>query len=71
MTSPDTLHVALDSFRFFGPQGVALADRYDPEGKRVSSLGIGGMYDPGEWFVMAEWGNVNFRSALGKRTACT
>lgn len=54
--SVDTLHAALDGFRQFGPQGVALADRYDPEGKRASSVGIGGMYDPGGWFVMAEWG---------------
>jgi hypothetical protein len=65
----DSIHAPIDSFRQFGPQGVALADRYDPNGKRVSFVGVGGMYDPGDWFVMAEWGNANFRSALGRRAA--
>lgn len=54
-------------FRQFGPQGEAIADRYDPNG-RVTFLALGAMYDPGRWFVTAEWGRVNLHSALGERT---
>lgn len=68
LTNED-LGALFDAFRQFGAEGIALADRYDPNGKRVTFVGMGAMYDPGQWFVMAEWGNVNFRSAIGERTA--
>lgn len=58
-----------DGFRQFGPEGVALADKYDVNGKRVTFIGLGGRYDPGGWFLMGEWGTRNSRSALGERTA--
>jgi predicted porin len=67
--SNDGLHALFDTFRQFGPRGVALAEQYDPNDKKVTFVGAGGAYDPGDWFVMAEWGNVNFRSAIGERTA--
>ncbi len=67
--SIDTLHALFNTFRQFGVQGIALADRYDTNDKKVTFIGVGGMYDPGDWFVMAEWGNVNFRSVIGERTA--
>jgi hypothetical protein len=57
------------AIRQFGPEGVALAERYDPNGAQVTFVGAGVMYDPGHWFLMAEWGNSNFRSAIGERTA--
>ncbi len=55
-------------FRQFGPQGVALADRYDPNG-RINFVAVGGTYDPGAWFVTAEWGRANLRSAFGERSS--
>lgn len=52
-----------------GAQAAALADRYDPDDTSISFLSIGGMYDPGDWFVMAEWGQTDSRSVFGKREA--
>lgn len=65
----DGLSALFDVFRQFGAQGVAIADQYDPHGKRVSTINIGAMYDPGDWFAMAEWGTADFRSVIGKRAA--
>jgi hypothetical protein len=58
-----------DGFRQFGPEGVAIADKYDSNSKPITFIGLGGMYDPGSWFVMGEWGSANSDSAIGKRTA--
>jgi hypothetical protein len=55
-------------FRQFGPQGVAIADQYDPANRRVTFFSAGGMYDPGKWFVTSEWGQIKVRSALGDRS---
>ncbi len=65
----DLLDPVFNGFRQFGPEGVALAEQYDPNGARITFLAIGAMYDPGAWFAMAEWGQTNLRSAFGKRTA--
>lgn len=58
-----------DSFRQFGPHGDAIADKYDVNGKAFSVVAVGASYDPGAWFVMSEWGRVDSRTMLGKRTA--
>jgi hypothetical protein len=52
-----------------GAQGIALADRYDGDHKRVHVIGIGANYDPGDWFLMGELGRMRTRSFLGDRTA--
>ncbi len=65
----DALDPVFGGFRQFGPQGVALAEQYDPNGARLTFLAIGAMFDPGAWFATAEWGRSNLRSAFGKRTA--
>ncbi|WP_374581683.1 porin [Pseudoduganella sp.] len=57
------------ALRQFGPQGEALARRYEPDGKRASVLSIGASYDPGQWFVMGEVGRINARSLLGDKSA--
>ena len=57
-----------DAFRQFGPQGTALADKYDVNNTIVTFLGIGAGYDPGDWFVMGEWGREDAHSALGAKT---
>jgi predicted porin len=60
----------------FGPaasraasQATALAEKYDTDNKRFEILSIGGSYDPGNWFVMAEWAQTEQKSVLGKRQA--
>jgi len=65
----DALQPLFDEFRLFGPQGTALADKYDLDNKRAELLTTGAMYDPGRWFVMGEWGRRNLHSAIGESTA--
>jgi hypothetical protein len=57
-----------DGFRQFGPEGVAIADRYDVDGRRIRFVGAGAVYDPGNWFVMGEWGRIQLRSVFGDTT---
>jgi hypothetical protein len=66
--SIDSLNHFFDAFRQFGPQGVALADKYDSDHSLVKFLGIGAMYDPGKWFATAEWGTTDYSSVIGKNT---
>lgn len=65
----DYVGTLFDAFRQFGPQGNAIANQYDQENKRLKFLGLGAMYDPGRWFVMGEWGTVDFNSVFGRNTA--
>jgi hypothetical protein len=65
----DGLHTFFGAFRQFGPQGNALADEYDPYRKPVEFIGIGGMYNPRDWFVAGEWGGTQLHSVLGESTA--
>ena len=60
------LRSLFDGFRQFGPQGVAIADKYDVIDKRIDILALGVNYDPGKWFVMAEGGTSNSQSYLAK-----
>lgn len=55
--------------RAFGPQGQALAARYEIEDKRVSMLSAGFSYDPGQWFVSAEAGHSQTDSMLGRTSS--
>jgi hypothetical protein len=64
----DTFSALFDGFRQFGAQGAALAGRYDPRDRNISFVALGAAYDPGEWFMMAEWGRSNLHSVFGKRT---
>lgn len=50
-------------------EASALAEKYDPDNKRFSIFSIGGSYDPGNWFVMAEWAQTESKSVYGKRAA--
>jgi len=65
----NTLDPLFDAFREFGPQGIALADKYDLDGKAAEVLTAGAMYDPGNWFAMGEWGRRALNSAVGEATA--
>jgi hypothetical protein len=64
----DAARPLFDGFRQFGPQGIALADKYDADQKRVNVVGIGASYDPGNWFATAELARVRIKSFLGDRT---
>lgn len=65
----DALDALFDALRQFGPQGTALADKYDLDNKRAQLITAGAMYDPGNWFVTGEWGRRNLHSAFGEDTA--
>lgn len=67
--SVPSLYGLFDAFRDFGPQGVALAERYEPIDKVARFIGLGAQYDPERWFVMGEWGNIDFHSSIGDSTA--
>lgn len=58
-----------DGFRQFGPAGVAIADKYDVIDKRVDAFTIGFNYDPGQWFLMSEYGFMNGHSFLSRTNA--
>jgi predicted porin len=58
-----------DGLRAFGPQGAALADRYDVNDVRAEVTALGFNYDPGAWFAMGEIGRMNARSYLGDKTS--
>jgi hypothetical protein len=57
-----------DAFRQFGPQGVAIADRYAVDDRAVNFFGLGASYDPGDWFVMSEFGHFTSHSLPGDET---
>ena len=58
-----------DALRQFGPQGIALADRYDVNYKLARDLTVGAEYNPSNWFVMGEWGKRGSDSLIGVSTA--
>ncbi|HEY5799430.1 MAG TPA: porin [Burkholderiaceae bacterium] len=57
-----------DAFRRFGPQGAAIADRYDLDRAMVKRYNVGASYDTGDWFVMGELGRVRADSFFGDKT---
>jgi hypothetical protein len=65
----NALHALFDGFRQFGPQGMALADKYDLDNKLAQVITAGAMYDPGKWFLTGELGKRNLHSAIGVSTA--
>jgi len=64
----EQLEPLFDAFRLFGPQGVAIDDKYAIDDKVASFVGVGASYDPGRWFLLGEWGHVDTRSILGAST---
>lgn len=62
------LHPFFENFRVFGPQGNAIADKYDCDGKLIPFGSIGASYDPGKWFLMGEWATTNGHCFVGSQT---
>jgi predicted porin len=54
-----------DPFRRFGPDGRAIADRFDLDGKRFELIAAGARHDAGDWFAMGEWMRARNDSILG------
>ena len=52
-------------FRQFGAQGNAIAERYDLDHTPIETIVLGGRYDPGNWFAMAEWVRTTSASLVG------
>jgi hypothetical protein len=64
----DGLDTFIGAFGYFGPQGIALEAKYDPYRKPLEFIGIGAMYNPGDWFMTGEWGTQQLHSVLGEST---
>jgi hypothetical protein len=64
----DSVKPIFDGFRQFGPQGISIADQYDADKKPLSIIAAGASYDPGTWFVTAEWVRMETHSFLGTGT---
>jgi hypothetical protein len=58
-----------DGFRAFGPDGHAIADRFDIDDRAYRFASGGAEFDPGAWFAVAEVAWFDFDSALGERLA--
>ncbi|HUX90547.1 MAG TPA: hypothetical protein VMV48_07655 [Gallionellaceae bacterium] len=66
----DDINSFFNQFRQFGPAGVALADKYDANKKPTIFWGVSASYDPGNWFVMGEWGQSKLTpSFMGEQIA--
>jgi hypothetical protein len=64
----DGLKPIFDGFRQFGPEGIALADKYEIDNKATAVITMGARYDPGQWFMMAEVAHGVTHSVLGTGT---
>lgn len=66
------VNLAQDLFaglRQFGPQGAALADKYESNFETARFLGVGANYDPGKWFVTGEWARLQTSAYIGTNRA--
>jgi hypothetical protein len=56
-----------DAYRQFGPAGNAVADRFEARGRLARFHGTSAVWDPGSWFLMAEWGHLDTHNIGGRR----
>jgi len=63
----DRTRPLFDAFRAFGAPGEDIARRYDATHKKAEFLAAGVSYDPGAWFVTAEYGRIDTHSFLGRQ----
>jgi predicted porin len=56
-------------FRQFGPAGVIIADKHVAVDKPISFLTAGASYEPGNWFLMGEWGRSQTSMFIGTQSA--
>lgn len=55
------------AYRGFGAAGEQVVQRYEASGEWAEFVSVGAGYDPGEWFMMAEWGQSDGETAFGGR----
>lgn len=65
----DAFDSLFDGFRQFGPEGEAIADRYEVDDTPFQFASLAAEYDPGPWFGMTELGWVDFNSVLAEKLA--
>ncbi len=65
----DAFDPLFTGFRAFGPEGAAIADRYEVDERSFLFASAGVELDPGRWFVMAEAGWLDTESVLGEKIA--
>lgn len=56
------------AFQAFGAAGDEVVNRYRSSKRRSVFTALAFNYDPGEWFLMGEWGRSNMRSDFGSRS---
>jgi hypothetical protein len=64
-----SVNTFFDLLEQFGPSGIILHDKYDLDNRPISFLSFGASYDPGDWFLMGEWGKGGYSSFLGTQTS--
>jgi hypothetical protein len=65
----DDMAPLFEGFRAFGPEGEAIADRFEVDDTPFRFVTTAVEYDPGTWFTIVEGGWMNSRSAVGERLA--
>lgn len=61
----ETFRPLFNGFRQLGPEGNAIADRFDFEDKTVEFVGLGARYDPGDWFIRGQLAFFDSRTVVG------
>jgi len=64
----DATKPLFDAFRQFGPEGIAIADKYGIDNTPLSVVTMGARYDPGQWFVMGEAAHLVTHTVFGTGT---
>jgi hypothetical protein len=65
----DALKPFAAALESLGSQGVALADKYGSDAKRVTLFSVGGISDSADWFLTGRWRKAQYHSLLGTSTA--
>jgi hypothetical protein len=68
-TIDDAFRPLLDGFRAFGPEGEAIASRFEVDEAPLLFASAGAEYDPGPWFAIGEVGWFDSDSVLGEKVA--
>lgn len=67
LTIPE-LAPLFDGFEQFGPDGQVIAQKYRVQRSPLTVVGLSASYDPGDWFVMAEFARVYLPALFGTTT---
>ena len=64
-----SLNQLFDAYRQFGPAGAVIADRYEVNDARIRFMSLAAAYEPGDWFLIGEWGKNWRMGFIPERTA--